>query len=182
MPLFERAISKLNDAKSSLEQLCEAEDADQFRAAFNSFVTHARAVTNALQKTGAHADDFSDWYAAKQEEMSKDDLMCYFHKARVDNFHKGEPLLEVHDPAPIESGYSTTKWFQRGTVYESGPYGTFQRPDIAPQPRITVIGAPNAHRGRRIDDPAPIPLCQLALSYLAELVSEAEEKLGSTNG
>ena len=113
MPLFERAFSKLADAQTSLEQLLEATNAQDFRTAFNSFVTHARATTYALQKTGAHVDGFDDWYEPKRNEMRADQLLCFFQDARVADFHRGEQLLEVHDPdALIESGYSRTKYVE----------------------------------------------------------------------
>ncbi len=180
MPLFERAFSKLADARTSLEQLLEAIDEQSFRTALNSFVTHARATTNALQKTGARVEGFSGWYEPKQEEMRDDELLRFFHLARVADFHKGEPLLEVHDPdALIESGFSTTKYVQRGTVYESSPYGMTERPDILPRPKITVKNAPTQHRGKQIADPAPITLCKMVLEYLDELINQAEKTLAS---
>ena len=181
MPLFERAISKLADARTSLEQLSEAPTAQSFRASFNSFVTHARATTYALQKTGVHVEGFGDWYEGKQDEMREDELLLFFHLARVADFHRGAALLEVHEPdAPIESGYSTTRHVQQGTIYESSPYGMTERPDILARPRITVRNAPTQHRGEQIADPAPIELCKLVLEYLAVLISEAEETFAST--
>ena len=180
MPLFERAFSKLADARTSLEQLLEAIDEQSFRTALNSFVTHARATTNALQKTGARVEGFSSWYEPKQDEMRDDELLRFFHLARVADFHEGEPLLEVHDPdALIESGFSSTKYVQRGTVYESSPYGMTERPYILPRPKITVKNAPTQHRGKQIADPAPITLCKMVLEYLDELINQAEKTLAS---
>lgn len=181
MPLFERAFSKLADAQTSLEQLLKATNAQDFRTAFNSFVTHARATTYALQKTGAHVDGFDDWYEPKRNEMRADQLLCFFQDARVADFHRGEQLLEVHDPdALIESGYSRTKYVEGGTVYESSPFGMFGRPYILPRPKITVKNAPTQHRGKQIADPAPVTLCKLDLEYLEELINQAEKALAST--
>ncbi len=179
--MFERAFSKLADARTSWGLLLEATDAQGFRAAFNSFVTHARATTNARQKSGAHVDGFGDWYEAKQDEMRGDQLLRFFHLAREADFHRGEPLLEVHDPdALIASGYSRTKYVEGGTVYESSPFGMFGRPYILPRPKITVKNAPTEHRGKQIANPAPVTLCKLDLEYLEELINQAEKTLSST--
>ncbi len=178
--LFERAFSKLADARTSLEQLSAAIDAQEFRTAFNSFVAHARATTNALQKTGAHVDEFGDWYEERRDEMRGDPLLRFFHRAREAEFHKGESLLEVHDPdALIDGAYSTTRRVQRGTVYESSPYGMNEHPDVLPRPKFTVKNAPTQHLGKQIGDSSPITLCKLVFEYLDDLINQAEKAVAS---
>ncbi len=167
----------LADTRRSLEALGQAEDAPQFQTTFNAFVRSARSVTFALQKDGSKIDGFLPWYSKMREEMRADELLRFFHDARTGIDKKGKQFLEIHDPdAEIESGYSTTKRVLRGTIYESGPHGMIERPDILPQPKITVRNTPRIHNGAEIEDPNPISLCELVLDYLEELVGAAERE------
>ena len=177
MPLFQRADSVRAEARSCLGALHQAEDAPQFQTAFNAFVRSARSVTFALQKDGGTIDGFLTWYEEMQEEMRADPLLRFFNDARTGIDKRGEQFLEIHAPeAEIDSGYSTTKRVVRGTIHESGPFGTVERPDIAPQPKITVKDPPRIHKGAEIADPNPISLCELVLDYLEGLVGAAERE------
>ncbi len=176
MPFFEGTFASLADAETSLVQLHEAEDAQQFRTSFNSFVKHARSVTFALQKEGKHIEGFDDWYQKKRENMRKDELLKFFHDARNRIDKKGEQILEIHDPdAPIDSGFSTTKRVEGGTIFESDQYGMRQRTHILPQPKITIRNPPRTHIDAEIENVAPIHLCKLVVRYLEQLIRDAEE-------
>jgi hypothetical protein len=91
--MFTGAASKLEDARTILDELRRTRDTLAFRALFNSFLSSARAITDALQKDGAALPSFADWYVGKQAEMRADELLRFIHEARIQDFHKGKHRL-----------------------------------------------------------------------------------------
>jgi len=85
--MFNKAASKLEDARANFDSLTSAGDTIQFRSAFTSFLSNCRAVTFALQKEGAHVEGFKDWYELKRGEMKADELMYFIHESRIEDFH-----------------------------------------------------------------------------------------------
>ena len=188
--MFESAVLKLEEARVILDQLQTATDSALFRSQFNSFLSAARAVTNALQKEGADVDGFADWYAAKQAEMRADGLMRFIHEARIEDFHQGKHRLTFSTyvahmntkdagppPAPGASlviGADGVFWVvDSGTPNERRIPATGGTVTVA----IGIDNPPETHLGQRIET-NPIEICTLALTYLDSLVHEANTRFG----
>lgn len=188
--MFNRAKSKLEDACENLDSMRKAKTALQFRAAFNSFLSNCRAVTNALQKEGARVEGFSEWYAQKQTEMKADELLRFVHESRTEDFHEGRHRLLFSTyiehlssdavgppPTPGASLIITTQgpfWLvDEGTPRERRiPITRGSRHQVC----VSIENPPTQHRGKRMAASDPISLCEAAASYMAELVHEARQK------
>lgn len=191
--MFNAAKSKLEDARTILGELDQGDDAISFKARFNSFLGSARAVTNGLQKEGAKVPKFSSWYEAKQEEMEKDDLMRFVHKARIDDFHYGKHRLKFSThfrhvsrneawPPPSPDAKLVLRGNGAFWIVGAGT-ATERRIPVKKGARyitnISIAGAPTEHLGAKLVRNDPLAVCHLALVYLEKLVHEAESTFGS---
>lgn len=192
--LFPESTQKLNEARVLLDRLLECRDADSFRALFHAYLTAARAVTNVMQKEGAHTTGFEDWYEPKREEMRNDELMRFVHDARVKDFHKGEASV-----APVSTKVAHFSTEAAGPPPEpnaslvigaSGIYwvvgkGTGRERRIAVQgggsweTAIALLHSPASHKGQSLANRDPLSIARLALSYLEDLLHEAIQHFGA---
>lgn len=188
--MFERATSKLDDARTIIGNMKTARDAQAFRSAFNSFLSAARAVTYALQKEGKPLEGFSDWYNRKQEEMKGDELLRFIHQARTQDFHEGKHRLHFgthiqHLSIGAEPPPSKNAAFVIGA---DGPFwivdeGTSRERKIPFKAasytvRVTCDCPPSMHLGKKLDTDDPVTICELATAYFENLVYEAKTKFG----
>jgi hypothetical protein len=191
MAEFKRAERKLEEARICLESLKQSQNAVSARTAFCSFVAHYRAVTYALQKDGAHVQGFAEWYGPKQTAMRGDQLLRYFHDARVDDFHKGEELLgftttvySLGVPPPPTPGAELM-------MGGEGPFwvvnrGTSDEHRIPVQAmgeghtRVYVKNPPREHKGQVLTSDSPVELCVHAFHFMAELLHEARAHFAVT--
>lgn len=187
--MFQRAASKLEDARANVESLRRASNAPEFRSAFNSFLGNCRSVTYALQKEGAHVEGFPEWYATKQHEMKEDELLRFVHDSRGKDFHEGKHQLQfgthirhlssedVGPPpepdASIVIGADGPFWIVgRGTARERRVPITRGSSHVV---NVAVSNPPTRHRGQPLERLDPISLCDAAADYMAELVYEARQ-------
>ena len=54
---------------------------------FSAFLSAGRSITFYMQRQYAKIPGFSEWYTIKQQDMSKDQELNYFNKARVETIH-----------------------------------------------------------------------------------------------
>lgn len=191
--MFRGAQSKLEDCRILLERLRAARDAPSFRSLFNSFLSASRAITYALQKEGAHAPGFEDWYETKRLEMRSDDLLRFIHEARTEDFHEGKHRLrfstDVHRfsqaavgprPSPdakMVIGHEGVFWVvaegtpqqRRIPIVQGGDWVTL----------ISMASPPTTHRGKPVARRDPATICELAVRYFSELVHEAKSRFAS---
>lgn len=185
--MFIKTVNKLNDARSALENLKQASDFQKFRASFNSFLSHSRAVTYVLQKEGKRINGFSSWYDKKQKEMRSDELLRFVHNARTDDFHKGKPQLRSSTYIKSFSTNQAKKPSDPKASMIIGSEGVFwvvnkgtpkeRRVPIKEGKKYTSVvidKVPQKHLGKRIAKKDPIYLSQLVLNYLENLVHEAK--------
>jgi hypothetical protein len=179
--MFERAVGKLEDARINIQTMKNARNAQEFKAAFNSFLQSAHAVTLGLQLDRNNVEGFDEWWEEKRKEMREDELLRFFYEARVDDHHHAKHPLEfpfwklgrvVVSPPP-------------GAVYQfraSGPVYIFDQGKpterVVPIPgdysvAITIKDPPKTHLGKPVNDPRPVQLCEMDLAYLEALVVEA---------
>lgn len=191
--MFNAAKSKLEDARTILGELDQVGDAISFKAWFNSFLGSARAVTNVLQKEGNKVPKFSSWYEVKQEEMKKDQVMRFVHKARIDDFHRGRHRLKFSthlrhmsgdEAGPPPSPDAKLVLRENGVFWIVGVgTATERRIPVKKGARyitnISIAGAPTEHLGAKLVRNDPLRVCHLALVYLEKLVREAESTFGS---
>jgi len=88
---------KLLEAEFFLGQLRSSERFSfEARCYFSAFVSSARSVTFALQKTLNGVEGFAEWYEHARGELRADALAPYFVEIRNDVVHKGvNPLNQV---------------------------------------------------------------------------------------
>jgi len=194
--MFNGARSKLEDAYSNLDSMRKATNALEFRAAFNSFLSNCRAVTNALQKEGAHIPGFRDWYAEKQEEMKSDELLRFIHESRKEDFHEGQHRLRFGTYIEYLSSAAVGPPPKPGASLVIGAEGPFWLVDAGtPHERripitrgsrhvvqVQIENPPTQHRGKPLAATDPISLCEAAATYMAELLHEAQTKFGGRSG
>ncbi len=188
--VFGNANSKLEDSRNILSQLKSANDAMNFKALFNSFLSSSRAITNALQKEGKDINGFEEWYKEKQDEMRKDELLRFIHEARTIDFHEGKNVLgtsvninhfsaSVVGPKPTPDAKIGIRvdgiyWIiNKGTpkerripINKGGKFLT----------KISLKNPPSQHKGKSLEKNDPITICELCVKYMEELVYEAIEK------
>ena len=190
--IFPATCFKLEDCRTNLKMMKSAKNVPEFRAAFTSFLSSARATTNVLQKEGAHIAGFTDWYSVFQGEMRSDPLLRFIHTARISDFHKGKHGLSFSThvshfstkmvgppPSPNASmvmGADGIFWIadkgtpkERRVPIEAGKYRVL----------ISIANPPTRHLEKTIDNPNPITICELALEYFESLIYKAKAKFGS---
>lgn len=59
--MFNYASNKIEDTRIIFDKLSQSSDFLEFKSYFNSFLSSARAITNALQKQGKTIEGFSGW-------------------------------------------------------------------------------------------------------------------------
>lgn len=87
--MFNYASNKIDDTRIIFDKLSQSSDFLEFKSYFNSFLSSARAITNALQKQGVKIKGFNKWYTLKQDEMKNDELLKFMHNSRTEDFHEG---------------------------------------------------------------------------------------------
>ncbi|MFC1491672.1 hypothetical protein ACFLQ0_03685 [Nitrospinota bacterium] len=194
MEMFENATFKVEEARVNLENLINSQDTHSFRSAFNSFLSNARAITNALQKDGKLVAGFSDWYGQKQTQMRGDPLLRFIHEARTEDFHRGKhrltfPRTEIQYFSTEDVGDAPTEDACIG-IGAQGPMWIIGKGTPREQ-RIPIRGVgswrievaikspPSAHLGQKLERQDPVTICILAIKYLEDLVIEAKTKLRS---
>jgi hypothetical protein len=191
--VFERTTTKLEDAQTILDNLKGASDALTFRSSFNSFLSAARAITNALQKEGDKIKGFDDWYSKKQEQMKKDETLRFIHDARTEDFHEGKHKLRF---GTYISHFSSKQAGSRPadsllSIQAEGPFwvvdkGTPKERRIPIKKggswtiQVSIENAPINHLGEKLEKNDPLTICQLALEYFGNLVYEAKDKFGDS--
>lgn len=191
---FPLAKAKLDQARVLIDSVNEAYDSITYTARFVSAVTALRAVTNALQKDGAHFPGFKVWYEPWQKEMGSDELLLFVHDSRIEDFHEGggagllyfpqfnlKQLAIPRDVEPPADPKAMLKITSEGMVWVSNrgtpeEYRTPARPRAQAEGRFGVglTHPPKAHLGTPISEPRPSVVLALALAYLQRLVSDAE--------
>lgn len=187
--MFQRAASKLEDARANVDSMRRATSAPEFRSAFNSFLGNCRAVTYALQKEGAHVDGFAEWYAGKQEEMKDDELLRFVHESRGEDFHEGKHRLAFSTHIQHLSTDDLGPPPEPGASLAIGADGPFwivgegtpreRRVPITQGSQhtinVAVANPPTRHRGQPLERLDPLSLCDAAADYMADLIYEARQ-------
>lgn len=187
--MFGKAVSKIEDARVNLDAMRNAQDAIRFKSAFQSFLSNCRAVTFALQKEGKRLALFPDWYKHKQKEMREDELLRLIHDMRTDDFHEGEHHLQFGTHVEHLSTESVGPPPEPNASLRIGPDGPYwvvyrgtpqerRIPIVEGSSHTISVGLktpPKTHRGQQLSDVSPVTLCQLAITYMEDLVYEARE-------
>ena len=192
--MLPKTLFKLNDAKIILDELKKSENPYSYKALFFSFISHARAITYAIQAEAKYVDGFEEWYLAKQDEIRKDELLRFVHDARIDDFHRGnynllnfsstvvKPYTE-EDTGPPPAPEAIIGLTSMGLVWILGQgTGTELRIpiDIGPKLKTNVVvwNPPKSHLGNDVDASCPIRLCEMVINYFSDFVREAQELFG----
>ena len=188
--MFGNTKLKLEDTRNIFNKLKATKDAMNFKALFNSFLSSSRAITNALQKEGKDINGFEEWYKEKQDEMKKDKLLRFIHKARTSDFHEGNNVL---GNSVYINHFSTSNVVSKPTpdatigVYKDGIYWSINKG--TPRERripinkggkvltyISIKNPSSQYKGKSLEKNDPITICELCVNYMEELVFEAIEK------
>lgn len=89
--LLQSAHNRLNECHRAWHGALDGyQSAEEFRADLNTAIQALRNVTFALQARKDPLSGFDDWYKPWQEQMKKDDVMKWLHKARNFIVKKGD--------------------------------------------------------------------------------------------
>ena len=186
----------LNTARFGLDDLTKGRPERRVSGLLN-LVTFGRAVTNVLQNLRSNEQEFDNWYAKYQKEMTEDELLKYFYKLRsvilkegqvnvgtsayINQFNYPVDMSKFGKPPPNAKGFfigdrnGGTGWevqFQDGTTakyYVELPSEIGKTWFIFPDP-------PTNHLGKQIQDTSVEFLSKIYLDYIAHLVEMAKQE------
>lgn len=191
---MELKVSKrrLNQARLLADKAAASLGILEAQALLNSYFAAAKAITNALQKEGAHVRGFSEWWSLKQDEMRGDELLRFIHVHREEVYHRAEEVItfaleltigweqprgSTEPTPPIEKTPEGVFWvLETGTSNER----RVPIPDDNRRVSFTIRDAPKSHLGLPIVGDIKT-ICSLSMAYYTELVTEADAKF-STEG
>jgi hypothetical protein len=190
---LEHAKARLRKAEKALEALTAAKDYESAEDAWSDFLLAGAAIYSKLEQGAKSKGSSAGWFGRKKKERKDDPLLRYLHHARNSDEHgiervaerggnqhdlmTGEKLkfnerrekliLSIQDPKTGEMKASNIKAYLYGPslqmvrVYNFGNH----------------FDPPGHHLGQPIDldDNSLVGVAALGLSYLKQLIEEAEE-------
>ena len=185
--MFEGVTNKLEDARRHLEDLRYARDTQAFKKEYSGFLSSFYAVTEALKRAGQTIPEFNTWWKQKLHEASSDELLNYVCQSRGDDIHQGKHRLLFPSVHLVSYGWTEPPF--PGASFVFGTDGPFWIVDEGTprERRIPAAGAsfavtvqlnnpPQFHLGKMLRENTPVTICELALTYLENLVYEARTK------
>ena len=178
---FQEAFFFLNQTMRSYHSPTE------FRFNLNAFIQALRNVTFMLQSEENKPEGFTEWYAAKQEEMRNNDLLRKFVGVR--NLIVKQGMLEARSTAHVGifkgrnfhlgvggkiSPFMDTRFiFEKGKEFYIGYMMDEEHSAIGEQ-----IGVEREWIVDEIGSSEVVTLCYQALDYMSNLVSEVHGLYG----
>lgn len=150
----------------------------------DAFLNAARSITFVLKKEFSTNPKFSAWYATKEEEMRKDDLMKFFVEMRNVSVKEYSPktqtvtTLDVTETISISESVSITLVHPDGTKEEFGtkPSAMAQAGPPISNPVATIHC--DYFFVQKTDNDV-VTLCEMYLEKLSLLVMQAKKLLSS---
>lgn len=194
----EKAKSRLRTAQSQLERIESAESYDDFSDNWYLFLVAAKNVLTMLEQGSKDTPQCRQWFGGIKERRRSDPLLQYLFQARDDDEHgiadvtKLEPSqLLIGKAAP---GYSnsismsfTTDAYGRPTFHkleshDGLPVLIEEHGEHAVLMPVTGRGGvtyqpPAEHLGQPLPDKMPVTVGKAAVSWLASVVDEAEQRI-----
>lgn len=200
--VLEKTRSLLATTQRGLQDLQGSDPAVRPMGIYNVAV-FGRSTTLVLQNLRTvDKDGFDAWYAPFKAEMTEDPLMKYFTKLRNEILKEGPPSLSMsmtihhldtsdlqplmENPPPGATSFFIGESRTGGSGWEVMlPDGTtakyyVQLPEsVRMDMSLHLPDPPSEHAGQPLPYTSVDAISQLYVSYLANLVSEAERQFGS---
>ncbi len=186
----EKATLRLEKARASLQRVEASKNFKEFLPAWMDLLTDLHGIYTPLEQGAKVSPQSRQWYGQKKEECRKDALLLYLNQARNADEHGIEPIAK-HEPGHLSVGAPGESVHARKLIIRDGTMiGDFINVDGKP-PTVTQVPAravlvtvkdtrfnttfdpPTSHLGTRVDDGSPMNVARLALTYYAQLVSDA---------
>jgi len=165
---------KFLEAKYFLDQMKSTQpDRDAFRYNLSAFLSAGRSVTWIMQNEFRHVSGFDDWYADKQTQMEKDELMKVLKNRRN---------LTVHQKSLRPHALVKVNLYERITVSESVSIsikhadGTEERRDFPSEPKPPIPAVPTTTEWLWYFDELPnVDIVTVCTEYVGKLESLVNE-------
>jgi hypothetical protein len=152
-------------ARAAVEAMDQASTFPLFETAWTNFLTNAAGVYSSLRAAAMGNAKSKEWVERKEGVRKVDELLNHLHKARNAREHGIEQVTQSVD-AEAANGPDIIAplTVELVKVYDARG-GSWYDP-------------PTTHLSAPIADPTPLGVATLALSYLDELLSDAEKYSG----
>lgn len=192
-----KAHSRLRIAQKAYVELQKSESYDDFSDTWYTFLTAAKNVYTSLEQGAKDSPQCRQWFGGIKAQRRSDELLQYLFQARDDEEHgigfgtrklPGSFVLGSFKPGFSQSftiksfkydpnlGYEVDARSNDGKpiLFEFTPFRVALRP-VTGRGKISY-DPPKNHLGKFLPDNSPLTVAKLAIAYLADLVSEAEER------
>lgn len=171
---IKRAKDRLRKAGAAVSKLETAQTFEQINDAWFDFLIASSGVYEQFREGCKSSPKSTTWYAQKKGERKKDRLLQYVHQARNSDYH-GIQYVTEPEPELRLAGYGDGRLASFSTGGLVTVTGTTAR-------LITVVNTdygdrfdpPTSHQGKPLSNPSPIIVARLTMTYLEQLVAEAE--------
>ena len=201
------ASTRLAGAQAAFAKMRASTTQIELKIAWGDFLSNSQAVFDILEKGAGKEGKSAGWYGKKKGERKRDPLLLYLHHARSavlhgledDSFSFHSNPTPVYPPALVDEmdtmlivadplspqGLCMEFKLKDGSRYV--PSQKYYRPTM-------VLGTvrngraggafepPKSHLGRPLDDTSVTGIAALGLTYVANLVAEAEQLAVITRG
>jgi hypothetical protein len=156
---------RLEAARAAVEAMEQASTFPPFETAWTNFLTNAAGVYSSLRAAAMGDSDSKAWVERKEGRRKSDELLSYLYGARNAREHGIE-----QGPKPVDAEAANGPdiiaplMVELAKVYDARG-GSWYDP-------------PTTHLSSPIADPTPLGVATLTLSYLDELLSDAEKYSG----
>lgn len=197
--LLPKCADRLAKAKRALLGCRRSRSFGEFASHWAEFLIHTGGVLNALDAGSKETPQGRQWYGKIKREGRTDPLVSYMHQARNVEEHGPEPTTR-NAPTSVEIGaagepiiISNMRFgpellrdpigYLSGRVInaQTGALPTIKHTPGGPElltvadPRFgNAFDPPKEHKGRPIKKTDPIRIAEVYVTYLAELINEAE--------
>jgi len=187
-----KAKSRLRVAEKALGELVSCNQYEAFSDTWYTFLVAAKNVYTVLEQGAKLTARSRQWFGKIKQTRRDDELLQYLFEARNDEDHGLENSTE-YVPERIAIGVARPGYSNairvKGTIGHGGslqvesldasPVFVEKTPPHARLKNVQargprIIRPPGTHKGLSLSDNSPISVATLGLSFLAELVEEAE--------
>ncbi len=184
---LQKANKRLAAARSAFARVRESKSFDEFEHAWTDFLLATNAIWEILKATCRGHPTNEPWFGIQLNKQRKDPLLQYMHQARNSDEHGLEPVtamrggsLEIKGNNIVIEGLhmsGRTITIQKMQGVKPGDV-TVRQPHVA---LVTVRNSkfgdtfdpPQEHLGQKIENPTPLTVGALFLTFMEGLVEEA---------
>ncbi|WP_375209476.1 hypothetical protein [Hyphomonas jannaschiana] len=193
---LEKAKSRLNIARTAIEQLPQCSSKDEFDQCWYTFLVAWKNVYTTLEQGSKSTAQDRQWFGAKKQERRSDPLLQYLFQARDSDEHGLEDIVELEPggifigggrPGVPQINHVRVNIDENGNSVIEAQSLNDQPLDIQWRPGKIVLSPvigrgfvrhdpPAMHLGEAVRNRSPFGVASLGLNYLVALLDEANSR------